>query len=81
MAIAGPTGSDSNVEEEVKASTGSKPDAKVAVRSPSARSVSRSLRYGSSIDRMRSRLPLLRDENPHMVLRELGRVLGREEGR
>jgi predicted amidohydrolase len=33
----------------------------------------------NDIHRMRSRLPLLRDENPHMVLRELGRVLGRED--
>lgn len=35
----------------------------------------------NEVHRMRSRLPLLRDENPHMVLRELGRVLGREDGR
>lgn len=35
----------------------------------------------NEVHRTRSRLPLLRDENPHMVLRELGRVLGREDGR
>lgn len=32
----------------------------------------------NDIHRTRSRLPLLRDENPHLVLRELGRVLKRE---
>ncbi|MBL8147465.1 MAG: hypothetical protein JNL34_13865 [Anaerolineae bacterium] len=32
----------------------------------------------NELHRTRSRLPLLRDENPHMVLRELGRALGKE---
>lgn len=32
----------------------------------------------NDIHRTRSRLPLLRDENPHLVLRELGRALKRE---